>query len=160
MTLNTILIILTVSLAPVVVSYVVEALRKSPQEPEQLSWARNIPVQHIDIDGVNLRYIKTGTGEPLLLLHTLRTQLDMYQKMIPSLSERFTVYALDFPGHGYSDIPKVEYTPQFFLKSVEKFIDKLNIQNVTIAGESIGASLGLMLAAKKNPKIKQVISIL
>ena len=97
MTLNIILIILTVSLATVVVSYVVEALRKSPQEPEQLSWARDIPVQHIDIDGVNLRYIKTGTGEPLLLLHTLRTQLDMFQKMIQSLSERFTVYTFDFP---------------------------------------------------------------
>ena len=159
MTLNTILIILAVSLTPVVVSYVVEALRKSPLEPEQLSWARNIPVQHIDVDGVNLRYIKTGTGEPLLLLHTLRTQLDMFQKMIPSLSERFTVYALDFPGHGYSDIPNIEYTPQFFLKFVEEFLDKFDLKGVTIAGESIGGSLGLMLAAKKNPRIKQVISI-
>ena len=159
MTLNTILIILTVSLATVVVSYVVEALRKSPQEPEQLSWARDIPVQHIDIDGVNLRYIKTGTGEPLLLLHTLRTKLDMFQKMIPSLSERFSVYTFDFPGHGYSDIPNTEYTPQFFLKYTEKFMEELNIDNVTIVFESIGGSLGLILAAKHNPSIKQVVSI-
>lgn len=156
MTINTVLIILIVLLTPVVVSYVVEALRKSPQEPEQLSWARNIPIQHIDIDGMNYRFIKTGTGEPLLLLHTLRTQLDMYQKMIPSLSERFTVYTFDYPGHGYSDIPNTDYSPQFILKSVEKFLDNFDLKSVTVAGESIGGSLGLMLAAKKNPRIKRV----
>ena len=159
MTLNIILIILIISLAPVIISYVVEALRKSPLEPEKLSWAPNIPVQHLDIDGVNLRYIKTGTGEPLLLLHTLRTQLDIFQKMIPSLSEQFTVYAFDYPGHGYSDIPDTEYTPQFFLKYTEKFMEELDLDNVTVVGESIGGSLGLMLAAKNNPRIKQVVSI-
>ena len=159
MTLNTLLIIFTILLTPVVVSYIVEAMRKSPQEPKQLSWDNNIPIHHIDIEGIKLRYIKTGQGEPLLLLHTLRTQLDMYQKMIPPLSEKFTVYTLDYPGHGYSDIPNVEYTPQLLLKYVEKFLDKHDLQNVYVAGESIGGSLGLMLAAKNNPRIKQVISI-
>ncbi|MEE8379988.1 MAG: alpha/beta hydrolase [Gammaproteobacteria bacterium] len=159
MILNTILIILAASFVPVIISYVVEILRKAPLEPEKLAWAKNIPVQHIDIDGITLRYIKTGQGEPLLLLHTLRTQLDMFQKMIPSLSEQFTVYALDYPGHGYSDIPIAEYTPQFFLKFVEEFLDKLNLQNVTVVGESIGGSLGLMLAAKNNSRIKQVVSV-
>jgi len=159
MTLNTVLIILTASLAPVIISYVVEALRKAPKEPEQLSWAPNIPVQHLDIDGVNLRYIKTGAGEPLLLLHTLRTQLDMFQNIIPFLSERFTVYAFDYPGHGYSDIPKTEYTPQFFLEITEIFMDKLDLDNVTVVGESIGGSLGLMLASKNNARIKQVVSV-
>jgi len=79
--------------------------------------------------------------------------------MIPALSERFTVYALDYPGHGYSDIPDAEYSPQFILKSVEIFLDKLNLKTVTVAGESIGGSIGLMLAAKNNPRIKKVISI-
>ncbi len=159
MTLNTILIILIILLAPIVLSYVVEVLRTSPKEPKVLSWAIKIPIQHIDIDGIKIRYIKTGQGEPLLLLHTLRTQLDMYQKMIPALSEMFEVYALDYPGHGYSDIPEVEYTPQLLLKYVEAFLDKHELQKVTLVGESIGGSLGLMLAAKSNPRIKQVIAI-
>jgi pimeloyl-ACP methyl ester carboxylesterase len=159
MILNVVLIILIFLLALVAISYIVEALRKLPHEPEQLSWTHEILIQYIDIDGIDLRYIKTGNGKPLLLLHTLRTQLDMYQKMIPSLSERFTVYAFDYPGHGYSDIPNAEYSPQFFLKSVEKFLDKFDLNGVTVVGESIGGSLGLMLAAKSNPRIKKVISI-
>lgn len=159
MTINTILIILILSLIPVVLSYVVEALRKSPQEPKKLSWSNDIAIRHIDVSGVNLRYIKAGQGEPLLLLHTLRTQLDMFQKLVPLLSEKFTVYAVDYPGHGYSDIPNTEYTPQYFLKSVEGFLDGLDLHNVTVAGESIGGTLGLMLAAKQNTRIKKIISI-
>lgn len=159
MTTNTILIILIISIAPVAISYIVELLRSPPQEPEQLSWAPNIPIQHVDIDGVNLRYIKTGTGEPLILLHTLRTQMDMYQKIIPSLSKQFTIYAFDYPGHGYSDIPDTEYTPKFFLNYTENFMEKLDIQNATVVGESIGGSLGLMLAAKNNLRVKQVVSV-
>ena len=157
--MNTVLFIVAISVAPVIVSYLVEALRTVPKEPKQLSWAPNIPIQHLEIDGVKLRFIKTGTGEPLLLLHTLRTQLDMFQKMIPLLSERFTVYAIDYPGHGYSDIPNTEYTPQYLLKMIEQFLDNLNIQNATVAGESIGATLALMLVAKNNSRIKRAVSI-
>jgi len=89
---NTVLFIVAISIAPVIVSYLVEALRTTPEEPKQLSWAPNIPIQHLDIDGVKLRFIKTGTGEPLILLHTLRTQLDMFQKNDPDIIG--TIYSL------------------------------------------------------------------
>ena len=159
MTINTILIILIVSLAPVVVSYVVEALRKSPQEPDQLSWAQEIPIQYADLDGTRVRYIKTGKGPNLLLLHTLRTQLDIFQKMIPELSKSFTVYAFDYPGHGWSDIPKTDYTADYFVNSVEKYLEKLDLKDVLIAGVSIGGSIPLVIAGKNNNRVKGVISI-
>jgi len=159
MTLNTILIILAFSMLPVVVSYLVEALRKAPLEPEKLAWAQNIPIQHIDIDGINLRYIKTGQGPALLLLHTLRTQLDIFQKMIPELSKSFTIYAFDFPGHGWSDIPKTDFTADYFVNSVEKFLDKLDLKDVLIAGVSIGGSIPLVIAGKNNNRVKGVVSI-
>ncbi len=60
---------------------------------------------------MKLRYVTAGSGVPIVLLHTLRTQLDMFQKVIPALAERFRVYALDYPGHGYSDIPDRSIRP-------------------------------------------------
>ncbi|MCG8380046.1 MAG: alpha/beta hydrolase [Proteobacteria bacterium] len=160
MTTSSLIIFSIISLIGlVIVSYIIEALRSSPKEPEKLSWSNDISTHHIEVNGNNLRYIKTGSGEPLLLLHTLRTQLDMFQNVIPCLSEYFTVYAFDYPGHGYSDIPEVEYTPEFLLSIVEGFIEKNNFDNVTVVGESIGGTLGLLLAAKANPKVKNVISI-
>lgn len=144
---------------PVVVSYVVEALRSAPATPTRLSWAPEVPIKYVKINGINLRYVDVGEGPPLVLLHTLRTQLDMFQKVIPELSKYFRVYALDYPGHGFSDIPTVEYTPEFFTDVVARFLEQLNIQDAIVAGESIGGSISLVLAARHNPRVKQVIAI-
>lgn len=144
---------------PVVVSYVVEAMRSAPATPTRLSWAPEVPIKYVKINGINLRYVDVGEGPPLVLLHTLRTQLDMFQKVIPELSKYFRVYALDYPGHGFSDIPTVEYTPEFFTDVVARFLEQLNIQDAIVAGESIGGSISLVLAARRNPRVKQVIAI-
>ncbi len=102
----------------VLISYVVEALRTAPKPQERLPWAPDIPIRYITVNGLRIRYIVTGEGPALVLLHTLRTQLDMFQKVVPKLAQRFQVYALDYPGHGYSDIPRVDYTADFFVTTV------------------------------------------
>ena len=88
------------------VSFVIEAMRPNPKPPAKLRWAPKISIQSVEIGGNELRYIKMGKGPAIVLLHTLRTQLDLFEKVIPELSKHFTVYALDYPGHGYSDIPR------------------------------------------------------
>lgn len=153
------LLIVAFFFAPVIVSMLIEALRKQPQTPESLYWNKDIPIEYVTIDGMRLRYIKTGRGPTLVLLHTLRTQLDIFEKIIPKLAGDFTIYALDYPGHGFSDIPNKEYTPDFFVSVVEHFLDELEIEDATLAGISIGGSIPLLSAANNNPRIKNVIAI-
>jgi pimeloyl-ACP methyl ester carboxylesterase len=141
------------------VSFVVEALRPKPKPPAKLRWAPEIPIGTVEVGGHKLRYIKTGKGPTLLLLHTLRTQLDLFEKIVPELSKHFTVYAFDYPGHGYSDIPQGRYDADFFIKSVEGFLDKLDLRDVTLAGVSIGGALALLLAARRNARVARVIAI-
>ncbi len=146
-------------LALLAISYVVEALRSQPTAPERLDWAPDIPIRYVALNGTKLRYIVTGQGPALVLLHTLRTQLDMFQKVIPELAKRFQVYALDYPGHGYSDIPKTEYSLQFFVTAVARFLDQLDIRDAVIVGESIGGTIALVLAARRNPRVRSVVAI-
>ena len=141
----------------VVLSFGVEALRRRPTAPTTLYWAPKIPIQTTVIGGNTIRYIKTGRGPTLVLLHTLRTQLDIFEKLVPLLS--FTVYALDYPGHGFSDIPQTGYDPDLFVRTVEEFLDKLDLKNVTLAGISIGGVIPLIIAANHNPRVKKVIAI-
>src|SRR6516165_2531314 len=143
----------------VLLSFGVEALRERPTAPATLYWAPEIPIQTTEIGGNAIRYIKTGRGPPLVLLHTLRTQLDIFEKLVPLLSNSFTVYALDYPGHGFSDIPKTDYGPELFVKTVEGFLDKLDLKNVTLVGISIGGVIPLIIAANHNPRVKRVIAI-
>jgi pimeloyl-ACP methyl ester carboxylesterase len=143
----------------VAVSFLVEAARKRPVAPAVLSWAPEIPIRYADINGVKTRYIKAGTGPALVLLHTLRTQFDIFQKIVPQLAREFTVYAPDYPGHGWSDIPGADYTPEFFARFTKDFLETLRIEDALVAGVSIGASIPLLLAAEQNPRIRGVVSI-
>ncbi len=152
-------IVASLLVIPVGLSYLVEELRYAPTPPATLSWAPEIPIRYVNVDGVNLRYIKVGQGPPLVLLHKLRTQLDMFQKVIPELSQHFEVYALDYPGHGFSDIPDVEYAPELFIKSVAGFLEHVDVENATVVGESIGGSIALVLAARHSPRVERVIAV-
>ena len=66
---------------------------------------------------------------------------------------------LDYPGHGYSDIPDARYDAAFFTEAVEGFLDRLDLRDVTLAGVSIGGSLALILATRHNPRVARVIAI-
>jgi pimeloyl-ACP methyl ester carboxylesterase len=55
-----------------------------------------------------LRYLSGGTGAPLVLLHTVRTQAEHFRHLIPLVLERYTVYALDLPGIACPTLKSVE----------------------------------------------------
>lgn len=110
-------------------------------------------------DKMTIRYLVTGNGDPLILLHTIRTQLDYFEGVIPQLAERFKVYAIDLPGHGYSSIDtNANYDEPYFRSAVIALIDKLGLSNITLVGESIGAVLALTVASQSPDRIKQVIA--
>jgi pimeloyl-ACP methyl ester carboxylesterase len=153
------MIILSALAALIPLSYLVEAFRTAPAAPDRLDWAPEIPIRYVDLDGTKLRYITAGQGPALVLLHTLRTQLDMFQKVIPELAHRFRVYALDFPGHGFSDIPKTQYSAELFVTATTRFLDQLDIRDAVVAGESIGGTVALLLAARRNPRVRSVVAI-
>jgi pimeloyl-ACP methyl ester carboxylesterase len=141
--MSTVAVSIVVAVVVIVLAfYLVEILRRRPITPEQLRWAPEILVRYVEVNSVRLRYMKAGQGPVPLLLHTLRTQLDLFQKVVLDLAKNFTNY----PGHGYSDIPSAKYDAPFFADAVEGFLDALELRDVTLAGVSIGASISLILA--------------
>jgi len=111
-------------------------------------------------DGTRLRYLKTGSGPTLVLLHTLRTQLDYFQRLIPLLADRFTIYAVDFPGLGWSDItPGASYEEPALRKAIVAFVTALDLKDVTLVGESIGATIALTAATEIADRIRHVVAL-
>jgi pimeloyl-ACP methyl ester carboxylesterase len=155
-----VLIVALASLAALVAaSFAIESLRPVPPSPDKLSWAPDIAIRYADLGNMRVRYIRIGTGPDLILLHTLRTQLDLFEKVVPELARDFTVHALDFPGHGYSDIPTARYDADFFVGAVEKFLDALDLRNVTLCGVSIGGAIALIMAGRGNVRVVRVMAI-
>lgn len=111
-------------------------------------------------DGETVRVIRTGHGAPLLLMHTIRTQVEYFSEMIPFYAERFTVYAIDLPGHGQSSINKnINYDEPYLRAAITEVIHQLGLRDLTLIGESIGATLALTLAATLPDHIKQVFAV-
>lgn len=109
--------------------------------------------------GPRVRYLQAGQGPTLVLLHSIRTELDLFQRVIPKLTDRFTVYAFDYPGFGWSDIvPGADYREPAMRAHVVNFIERLDLRDVTLAGESLGATLALTAAAVLGERVKQVVA--
>ncbi|MFF6881186.1 alpha/beta fold hydrolase [Streptomyces sp. NPDC012474] len=107
-----------------------------------------------------LRYLKAGTGAPLVLLHTVRTQAEHFRSLIPLISDRYTVYALDLPGMGYSEIvPGASYDEPAMRAGVERLLTELDLQDVTLVGESMGAVLALTTAADLPERVRRVVAV-
>jgi len=110
-------------------------------------------------DGSRLRYYTAGTGPPLVLMHTVRTQLDYFQRVIPRLWGHYTVFALDLPGMGWSDIvPGARYEEPELRAAVVEFASGLNLNGVTLAGESLGAALALSASIDLKGRVNRVVA--
>jgi pimeloyl-ACP methyl ester carboxylesterase len=118
------------------------------------------PIRTLQLDdGVSVRYLKVGHGRPLILLHTIRTQLEYFDSLIPKLKDHYEIYALDLPGHGQSSLPAIEYTEPLLRRWVMQFIERLGLRDVTLAGESIGGVLALTVAAELPDRVARVVSL-
>ncbi|MEV6443184.1 alpha/beta fold hydrolase [Amycolatopsis sp. NPDC051716] len=107
-----------------------------------------------------LRYLEAGTGAPLVLLHTVRTQAEHFRDLIPLVADRFTVYALDLPGMGYSEIvPGASYEEPALRAGVARLLAELDLDDVTLLGESMGAVLALTTAAELPDRVRRVIAV-
>jgi len=110
-------------------------------------------------DGSRLRYYTAGTGPALVLIHTVRTQLDYFQRVIPQLWDSYTVYALDLPGMGWSDIvPGAQYEEPQLRAAVVEFITGLDLHEVTLAGESMGGALALGASIDLKDRVDKVVA--
>jgi pimeloyl-ACP methyl ester carboxylesterase len=110
-------------------------------------------------DGSRLRYYTAGTGPPLVLMHTVRTQLDYFHRVIPLLWTSYTVYALDLPGMGWSDIaPGAGHEEPDLRAAVVEFVTGLDLHDVTLAGESLGAALALSASIDLKDRVSGVVA--
>jgi len=110
-------------------------------------------------DGSRLRYFTAGSGPALVLMHTIRTQLDYFHRVIPLLWDSFTVHAVDLPGMGWSDIvPGARYEEPDLRAAVVEFVTALDLHDVMLAGESLGGALALQASIDLKDRVSRVVA--
>ena len=136
-------------------------MESRPNSDYTRTWSPSGEIDYATLaDGTRLRYLKVGSGPAaLILLHTVRTQLDQFQLVIPKILHGFTIYAIDLPGMGWSDIsPGASYTEPALRRAVIEFINTLDIVDVTLAGESMGATVSLTASTELGDRVRRVVA--
>ncbi len=139
-----------------------ERLMTAPHAVEYTQrWLPGVLVEYLSLNerGQNVRFIRAGSGPSLLLMHTVRTQLDIFQHVIPKLLKNFTVYAFDYPGFGWSEIvPGADYREPAIRRQVVQLVRQLDLMDLTLAGESMGATLALTASTELRDRVQRVVA--
>ncbi len=105
-----------------------------------------------------LHSIELGSGPPLLLIHGLFDSLGTWEKLIPLLSDRFKIYAIDLPAFGKSPLPASwKKSISGMIKAVVTFLDEKEIRQVSLLGSSMGGGLALGIAAAMPERIDRIV---
>jgi pimeloyl-ACP methyl ester carboxylesterase len=125
------------------------------------TWCKGGQIGRVVLSGgARVRYLRVGSGPPLVLMHTVRTQLDHFQFVIPQISDAFTVYAVDFPGMGWSDIvPGASYQEPALRAAVVRVVEQLDLSDLTLAGESMGATLALTASVDLGGRLRRIVAL-
>jgi pimeloyl-ACP methyl ester carboxylesterase len=103
----------------------------------------------IDLEGARMRYLRAGSGPPLILLHGLLGYSFSWRSTIPALAPYATVYAPDMLGAGFSDRPAgLDYSMRATAKRILRFIALLGISSFDLLGTSHGGAVAMMAAAE------------
>jgi pimeloyl-ACP methyl ester carboxylesterase len=114
----------------------------------------------VTVHGCELRYYRSGTGPPTVLLHPLRAQLEYFVPLLRHLDlADADVLAVDLPGHGQSSAPRTDYTASYFTDAAEGLLDAAGVREAVVVGESIGGAIALALAARHNPRVARVVAL-
>jgi pimeloyl-ACP methyl ester carboxylesterase len=135
-------------------------MNADPARAYTARWCPHGRVEYLTrADGSRLRYLVVGAGPPVVLLHTVRTQLDYFQRVIPALVDHHTVYAFDYPGFGWSEIrPGASYDEPAMRRAVVELVEHLDLTDCTLAGESMGATLALTASIELGTRVRRVVA--
>ena len=109
---------------------------------------------------MELEYERRGSGEPLVLIHSLGTDHHVWSPVLDLLAEQRDVIAIDMPGFGGSDAfpDDREPTPRALAGEIAGFLTSRGVDRPHVAGNSLGGWVALELAAAGEARSVTAIS--
>ena len=116
-----------------------------------------MPDKRVVVDGVGLAVRESGRGEAALFLHYGGGNLVMWDPVVPFFEDAYRCVRLDLRGHGKSDAPARGYRLEDMALDVVGVLDALKIDAAHIVGRSLGAEVGLALAAINPERVLSLV---
>ena len=117
----------------------------------------------VNVDGMRIFVREAGPVDApvILLLHGFPSSSHQYRNLIPMLAQKFRVIAPDFPGFGFTEVPSDRnyvYTFDGLAKTLEAFVEELNLKRYAMYVFDYGAPIGFRLALAHPERVSAIIS--
>ena len=111
----------------------------------------------IETHGASVEYEQAGAGPHLLLLHSLLTDMPVFDRVWPALTQSFRVTRINLPGYGQS-MPRFLTSVADYADHVNAVFDKLKLPPEThVFGNGFGAFVALMLAIRHGGRFNRLL---
>jgi 3-oxoadipate enol-lactonase len=102
----------------------------------------------VKANGITMNYDRQGAGEPLVLIPFLTADCACYSFQVAEYAKHFDCISLDLRGTGETEPVSGPYTTEDLADDVAAFLQALNIPGAHVSGLSLGAAVGMWVAAK------------
>jgi len=110
----------------------------------------------IKVKDITMNYEQQGAGEPLLLIPYLAADNACYAFQVADYAKHFTCISVDPRGAGETDKPAGKYSMEMFADDIAAFMQAVGIKQAHVSGLSLGAAVGMWLAAKHPARVKSL----
>jgi pimeloyl-ACP methyl ester carboxylesterase len=125
---------------------------------QNINYGNNEKVgKYAHVNGINLYYEIYGSGSPLVLLHGNGGSIAGRSNMIPQLSQKYKVIAIDSRCHGKSGCSKA-LNYEMMAADVNALLNELKIDSAFIWGHSDGGIIGLIMGYQYPVKVKRLVA--
>ncbi|MBU5379244.1 MAG: alpha/beta hydrolase [Pantoea sp.] len=113
--------------------------------------------QRLSNSQMRVSYLEAGQGAPLVLIHGVGMNAEVWYPQIEALSARFRVIAVDMPGHGESDAFSRSVSLPDYVAWLAELLDQRPEARFAVAGHSMGALIAAGLAIDYPERVSHAI---
>lgn len=111
---------------------------------------------YASVAGARVRYVDTGQGPAVVLLHGFASSLETWETVRPALEPNHRVIALDLKGFGWTDRPEGDYSPRAQAELALSLLDARGVKTAAVVAHSWGASVALEMALLRPERVERL----
>ncbi len=112
---------------------------------------------YITINDQSVYYQKIGEGKDIIMLHGWKQDVSTFHNVAEKLKNHFTLWLIDLPGFGRSEIPKKAFNISNYSDLVIGFIKENKIDKPHLLGHSVGGNISIKLASENGDLIDKLV---
>ena len=106
-----------------------------------------------------VRYREQGQGEPIVFVHGLLVNGDLWRKVVPLLADRYRCITPDWPlgSHEEPLSSDADLTPPGLARLIADFLEKLDLHDVTLVSNDTGTALTQLVATSHPERVRRIV---